>query len=504
MNITVRGNLQPVKLEIRNNRQIVVVDLNNFATFPTLAIGILVSALRNSGHGVKVISPLAYDVPAAERERQETIIDHYARRIHLSTRAGFADVRDALRSVRSWWNNRPDDRLLKAVEGALQAKPDAVLLSAYLQHFEVVKQISALCARRGIPVLLGGPMFNVSVTAQLWSRLPGVTAVVGSEVDRQLPDMVQALCSGGDLLHFPGVVLADGRNSGQAPPLRELDDTPLPDFTDFPWDRYRLKVIPVMTGRGCQWARCLFCSDVVSTSGRTFRTRSVESVLQELREQSRRHGTSNFLFLDIKLNSNPGMLRGIAEGIQDHVPGAQWVGTVHVDQRKDNGLSLRDLKAAAKSGMRRVSFGLESGSQKLLDAMEKGCTVERNAQFIENAFEAGISVRCTMFKGFPGETAHDLELTAEFLEQHEARIDRVRYNDFSVQADTPIELAVRESRYPTVRLTAWNARVARGSYRQTDADTRAYRQAKARVLKIVHRINRKEIRVVSRAFDGLM
>ena len=83
-----------------------------------------------------------------------------------------------------------------------------------------------------------------------------------------------------------------------------------------------------MASRGCQWNKCLFCSDIVSASGRTFRTRSAENVLVEMREQSQRHDTRNFLFLDLKLNSNPNLMRGISEELQRYVPGAEWIGTV--------------------------------------------------------------------------------------------------------------------------------------------------------------------------------
>ena len=183
-----------------------------------------------------------------------------------------------------------------------------------------------------------------------------------------------------------------------------------------------------MTGRGCQWAKCAFCSDVVSANGLTFRSRSVGHVVGEMEEQARRYATRNFLFLDIKLNSRPDMLRSIAQDLPSRVPGAEWIGTVHVDTRADNGLSRQDLKTAVRGGMRRVSFGLESGSQKLLDSMKKGSTVEGNSQFIHHAYEAGLSLRCTMFAGYPGETESDMKATANFLESHEAQLDRVRFN----------------------------------------------------------------------------
>ncbi|PZQ47475.1 MAG: hypothetical protein DI556_16605 [Rhodovulum sulfidophilum] len=264
--------------------------------------------------------------------------------------------------------------------------------------------------------------------------------------------------------------------------------------------------MPVMTGRGCQWNKCAFCSDIVSASGRTFRTRPVAAVMNELREQAHRHNTKNFLFIDLKLNSNPAMFRGIVEEIQRAVHGAEWVGTVHVDQRPDNGLSRRELREAVTAGMRRISFGLESGSQRLLDAMDKGCLVEANSAFIRHAHEAGLSVRATMFKGYPGETVEDLEKTEAFLRAHAPYLDRVRYNDFSIHEDTPIYNRVVEDpeAYPEMRVRRYDHRNGRAIH-QNDAIThRAYRAVNTRILDIVYAINRRRVRRTAHAFDGLM
>lgn len=496
--------LRPVRTTV--GVRVLIVDLNNFASFPTLAVGLLVGSLRDAGHSVEVLCPLAYDVPAALRERRETFRDHLARRIHLSTWAPFRAVRDAARVARAWWTGRPHSVVLREVARALEQKPDVLLLSAYLQHYASVVEIGRRAARAGVPLVLGGPMFNVGGIAEAWRAVPGLTALVGGEVDLCLPDLVSTAAAGGDLLRFPGVALPDGRCSRPAPPLRPLDACPLPDFSDFPWDRYPFRIIPIMTGRGCQWSRCRFCSDVVSASGRTYRSRSLGSVLAEMDEQARRYGTGNFLFLDLKLNSNPGLFRGLIEEIPRTVPGAQWVGTVHVDRRADNGLSRGELRAAAAAGMRRISFGLESGSQRLLDAMDKGSSVEANSAFIRDAWEAGLSVRCTLFKGYPGETADDLEQTAEFLERHAPYLDRVRFNEFAILEDTPVYDEVKASATALEELTLGpeDRRNGRTRADHRAAGSPAYRRAKARALAVVHAINRREVRRAARAFDGLM
>lgn len=487
----------------QQGRDLLLVDLNNFATFPTLAVGILVASLRNSGHRVRLMCPLSHDVPAAVREYCETPLDDIKRRLHLTTSPMMKAVRDAARAVHTWRVEKAHPTVISHTRQELDRNPDALLLSAYLQHYNTVVAVAKLAADRSIPVLLGGPMFNVPGTAEVWRKIPGVTAVVGAESDNEIGAMVDTLCSDGDMLKFSGVV-AGGQSSALAAPLRKLDETPMPDFTDFPWDRYPVRIIPMMTGRGCQWDKCRFCSDVVSVNGRTFRTRSVDNVLHEMQEQSRRHDTVSFVFLDLKLNSYPDMIRGIARRIQDLVQGAEWVGTVHVDQRNDNGLSRGDLDAAVKGGMRRISFGLESGSQRLLDLMQKGCTVERNSQFLREAHEAGLSIRCTMFKGYPGETAEDMEQTADFLEAHSSYLDRVRFNEFSVMEGTPIHETVVSKNGSPIEFVDTDPRRAKVVYRTPQGRDRAYQRAKSRALAAVHQINRRELRVSARQFDGIM
>ena len=129
---------------------------------------------------------------------------------------------------------RSHPRVLDEVAQALDARPDVLLVSAYLQHHRSVVEIGRLAAERGVPLLLGGPVFNHASIADAWREVPGVRAIVGAEVDLVLPDLVREIVNEGDPLRFAGVTLPDGRRSDPAPPLRELDRLPIPDFSDFP------------------------------------------------------------------------------------------------------------------------------------------------------------------------------------------------------------------------------------------------------------------------------
>lgn len=494
----------PARSAARAGR-VLIVDLHNLCIYPTLAIGLLTASLREAGYGVQVLSPLAHDVMAPPREHPETLRDHLFRRLQLSSSPTFGLAKEFLRSMRAAWRDRAHPKVLELTTEALAARPDVILLSAYLQHYASVVAIAQLAKQLGIPVLLGGPVFNHDVITEAWRGIPGVTAIVGGEADLSAPQLVAAVRAGADLLRFAGVTLPDGRRSPASPPLRPLEAAPAPDFTDFPWDRYPVRVVPIMATRGCQWDRCKFCGDVSTVNGRTFRSRSIDSVMAEMCEQSRRHDTRNFVFIDLKLNSQPSLLRGIVERVQSEIPGARWIGTVHVDTRADSGLSRPELVAAVAAGMGRIGFGLESGSQRLLDAMDKGCTVERNSEFIHHANEAGLSVRCTMFKGYPGEEVEDLERTAEFLEKHSKLIDRIRFNDFTIMTGSPVyERVLASGEVAGLKVVRHENRHARTLYRYKTSEGLAYRRAMARVLRAVYAVNRKQIRPSAREFDGLM
>lgn len=116
-------------------RRVVLVDFNRFTSFPTLAVGILTAALRAQGAAVRVICPLALNIPAASREREERLFDHLHRRICLSDERTVSWLRDRARASREWLAQRPRAAVLSAVERALPEGADAVLLSAYLEHY---------------------------------------------------------------------------------------------------------------------------------------------------------------------------------------------------------------------------------------------------------------------------------------------------------------------------------------------------------------------------------
>jgi radical SAM superfamily enzyme YgiQ (UPF0313 family) len=487
--------------------ELLFIDLNNFAAYPTLAVGYLIRSLRDAQFKVRLLSPLALGVPAFTRDNPEGWKDQLIRRLYFSGNPIMSRSRDFLREQVSRWNSRPHPAMIAEVERAIAAKPATILISSYLDHYEMCRIIGERAKAEGIPVLLGGPFFNLNRVTEQWLSLPGIAAIVGGEVEFELPQMVKALLAGDSLKGRAGVFTQDSDETVKPLlPLQNLQRLPVPDFTDFPWEKYPHKIIPLMSGRGCGWGACTFCGDVVSANGRTFRSRGLDAVLQELKQQSETHQSTDFIFLDIKLNSDLELWYGLIENIQRVVPGARWIATVHVNHLGDNGLDKDTLLAASKAGLTRISFGLESGSQRLLDTMKKGTKVEEAGDFLKHAYDAGISVRTSMMQGFPGETADDLRLTVEFIDQHEQYLDRIRLSRFKPLPDTPFDRLYQKQpeRFPYIKHFSWDYKLARGLYQYMPPRDKEYRQQKNRLLKQVYQINCKALRDDASEFNGMM
>ena len=367
-----------------------MVDLNNLSRYPTLGIGYLVASLRGAGIEVEVLVPLLHGVPPYVREKPQDLKGYLRQRAIFALHPAIAPARDKLGAPTSRAaGSQTRECCSRHRPPSTERRPDVLLLSAYLDHRPSVMALCELAAADGIPVLLGGPAFADPEVARTWLDIPGLTAIVGAEADFSLPGIVGDLVAGRDLTGHAGVFLPDGRQGPPGLPLRDLAKLPIPDFSDFPWHLYQTAVVPVMTGRGCSWGRCLFCSDIETANGRTFRSRPIEAIFDEITQQTAKHEAKQVAFLDIKLNGDLAVWRGIAERFPAARPGWHLGRHGARSVRRRQRAQPRELEQAYASGMRRISCGLETGSERVNNSMAKGTKVERTSKFIRDAYAVG-------------------------------------------------------------------------------------------------------------------
>lgn len=490
--------------------RVLVIDLNNFSRYPTLSIGYLVAILRESGFSVDVLSPFAKGIHGYPRVTQASPWDVYYNFVkHWSAVTPNRIIRKLRKQIREF--SSPGGREQKKIivqytKELLENNPDVVLISAYTMHASICHDIGRLCSTKKVPVIVGGSYFVEPEIAAIWKSIPGVSAVYAGEPESDLSKIVSDLVNGKDISHYPGVLVQENKSRPPAPPLLRLDNVPFPDYSDFPWSSYPNRIIPMMTGRGCGWGHCKFCSDVVTSSGRTFRSRSIDNVMEEITFQVSRFNTDLFVFLDLKLNSDLQLWRGLISRFPETVPDAKWTASVHVDNRSDNGLSKKDLQRARKAGLVRITCGIETGSEKVQKLMAKGTRVKRLSQFLKDAYAADLSVRMTSIIGYPGEEPADVDLTAQFIEEHSDYIERIILNRFVLMPGTGIDTRIKNhaDKFPLIRRSKLDTHTAVVPHENRIFQTKEYYAAVFRLMRAIHKINRRSLRMSAMAFEGVM
>jgi hypothetical protein len=183
---------------------------------------------------------------------------------------------------------------------------------------------------------------------------------------------------------------------------------PLPDFSDFKLTDYKHFELPIMMSRGCV-ATCTFCTEFVTW--KSYKVRGAEDVFKEIVYQIAATKTTDFYFCDSLINGNHELLKQLVDLIIDNNLQIQWTAFARVDDQ----LSQEIFYKLKKSGCKELRFGLESGSNKILDLMNKNNNIETANKIIKFAFNAGVKVHGLFIVAFPGESRNDFFQTQKFI-----------------------------------------------------------------------------------------
>jgi radical SAM superfamily enzyme YgiQ (UPF0313 family) len=187
-----------------------------------------------------------------------------------------------------------------------------------------------------------------------------------------------------------------------------LSTLPMPDYSDFEFHKYKFPNGALCEiSRGCI-AKCTFCEE---THFWKYRQRTALSTLDEVEHMYYEYGTNVFWFIDSLVNGNLNELRGFVKGVAAKELDIHWTGYARCDGRMDAEY-FRDLKAG---GCEVLNYGIESGSQLVLDLMDKKVTVEEMEANFRDGHAAGVDAMTNWIVGFPNEGPHEFEDTLTFL-----------------------------------------------------------------------------------------
>lgn len=220
------------------------------------------------------------------------------------------------------------------------------------------------------------------------------------------------------------VVIGEGENRwlqiiGSDPCINTIDDIPPINYDLVDLSRF-CGISPVgaspsmciIASRGCP-SECTFCNTPVFW-GKKVRYRSPELVLDEVKLLHNKYGAQEIFFQDDTFNLNHKWASQIFEGIIREGLHREMVFKIccRVSERL---ITKEFLELASRAGVWNIFYGVESGSQKMLDRMKKGITVEEVKRAFKMTHEANIVTQASFIIGLPGETTKTLQETADLI-----------------------------------------------------------------------------------------
>ncbi len=299
----------------------------------------------------------------------------------------------------------------------LERPPDIVGITSAILTYKSALKVAKI-AKEVWPkslIVFGGP-FVTFWNEKVLQECASVDIVVRKEGENTLLELAERLEAGKEYYDVLGTTC---RKNGKIvinpdrPYIENLDDLPFPARHFWPLEclqKYGIARFHLMTSRGCvHW--CNFCTEV-RMDGRKYRMRSPKNVVDELEFLHNTYGARYFAFLDDAFTVDKTRVIKICDEIRNRKMRIDWTCETRVDMvTKDLLLKMKEAGCIA------IWYGIESGSQHVLNAMGKGISLKQ----IVNAFrwtkEAGMKPNPNVILGFPGETEKTAWETIKFVRQ---------------------------------------------------------------------------------------
>jgi hypothetical protein len=203
-------------------------------------------------------------------------------------------------------------------------------------------------------------------------------------------------------------------------------------------------VLPLAATRGCYWGKCVFCT-LYTVIGPGYRGRSIEQTVEDMQTLQRKYGANSF-YLAIE-DLPPNMAKRFPEAILEAGLKVNW----WCDARLEHDVFTADTcRKLAEAGCKRIAYGYESSSQRVLTAMCKGIDPDKSLELIKNTHEAGISVTLYAMVGFPTETREEARQTLRTILANQQYVQEVSVRVFYL--DESSEIFRRRSEFDIVEI----------------------------------------------------
>ena len=292
--------------------------------------------------------------------------------------------------------------------------PDVVGIPALTFNIIDTLKVAALSKKvnNECKIILGGPHVNLFPNETITQK--NIDFLVLGEGEITFTELVDSLNNKTPLKKVKGVVFKEGGKIIKTEPrplINDLDNLPFParDLTQY--KKYysllakRSPITTMFTSRGCPY-KCVFCDR--PHLGKVFRARSAENVFEEMKECVRM-GIHEIAIYDDTFTVDKKRVNDLCNLIIKNKLDVSWDIRARVDTI-DKGL----LRLLYKAGCERIHFGVEAGTQKILNNLRKGITIEQVTKAFRWSRQVGITTLAYFIIGSPGETLKEINQTFNF------------------------------------------------------------------------------------------
>lgn len=327
-----------------------------------------------------------------------------------------------------------------------QYNPDILGLTCVTSTFGEVAKIAGIAKKSNpnITVVVGGP--HVTATPkQTLEKYPEMDIIVIGEGDYTLLDIDAALQENRELKAVKGIAYRKDNQIIVTPPrpmIHNLDEVPFPARHLVKNELYkppthisgRDSFFSILSSRGCP-NLCTFCSSKI-TFGSAIRYRSPENVLEEIKQSIKFVNTNYLVFMDDTFTVNKERVLIICKMLKElNITWGSYARVNTVDEEM--------LIAMKDAGCNWIGFGVESGSQDILNKVKKGITIEQVRKAFKITKKLGIATTAFFILGHLDETHETIKETIKFAKEIDA--DFAQFNVLTPYPGTEVyERASRE------------------------------------------------------------
>jgi anaerobic magnesium-protoporphyrin IX monomethyl ester cyclase len=282
-----------------------------------------------------------------------------------------------------------------------------MLIKNSLKALDVIKSISPNSF-----TVMGGPHPS-AIGERLFDDAKDLDCVVYGEGEDTTLELVQNLSKGKSIENVQGIIYRRGGEIKKNPPrplIPDVDTIPFPARHLLPMEKYT-KPASILTSRSCPY-RCIYC--LKGVFGRTWRGRSYKNVVDEMEFLVDNYNFDKLAIVDDIFNYDMNRAEKICDEIIKRELEFKWhtPNGIRVDR-----VNKQLFKKMKKAGCVGVQFGVESGSQKILNNIKKGTTLNMIRRAVQAAKEEGLGVSGSFMIGNPGESWETVRESVEFMKE---------------------------------------------------------------------------------------